>query len=206
MQTRFEQKRTGCYLLSEAPGTYSRDLGFLGPITEPLQPGQVLGRQYGADITPKVGQVGGGTVTLQKIGAHIKAGAYTLTCTALTGGGVFAVTAPDGARLADAQVGVPYDSPALAFTIAAAGAAFAVNDAFTITVAQGYFGPIDPAATNGLQVARGILYEGEMPMADPRPVVLHVRDCEVRAGDLEGLTPTTADQLRGMGIIVRTED
>jgi phage tail sheath protein FI len=58
----------------------------------------------------------------------------TVAASVPTGGGVFSVTAPNSAPLANATVGAAYATQ-IAFTIAASGADFAIGDEFDVTVA-----------------------------------------------------------------------
>ncbi|EWY36768.1 hypothetical protein N825_25375 [Skermanella stibiiresistens SB22] len=107
-----------------------------------LVAGSVLGQitKGAASVAATGGNTGNGVLTLAAtpLGAKAKVGAYVLRCTvAAVNGGTFAVTDPDGYRLADATVGVAYAGPHINFTVADGSADFAVGDTITVTVAAG---------------------------------------------------------------------
>ena len=153
-----EPAYTGDFLLGEAKDYRSREAVTLragdGAEVE-IKAGEVVGRKLFADPA----DTGDGTVTGAAFGRATVLGAYTLTCiAAAANGGTFSVVAPDGNRLADAEVGVAYANDHLAFTINDGAADFVVGDAFTITAAEGDLkvGPVDPAATDGSQRFAGV--------------------------------------------------
>ncbi|HCX68961.1 head decoration protein [Parvibaculum sp.] len=93
-----------------------------------------------AEAAANGGNTGGGTLTLAEtpLGSLARQGDYVVTCIAEAGnGGTFAVFAPDGTRLADAEVGVAYVSDHVNFTIADVGEDFDIDDGFTVTVPAG---------------------------------------------------------------------
>jgi hypothetical protein len=95
-------------------------------------------------------------------GPLTQVGVYSLLCiTAAANGGVFAVFAPDGARLADATVGEAYESAHVNFTIADGAADFVVGDTRTITFAAGSGEVVQSlsAALDGSQHPEAILAE-----------------------------------------------
>lgn len=107
-----------------------------------LKRGAVLGLLLlGAATVAKVdGAAGGGTLTMAEApyGVLAQQGVYRAVCVAeATNAGTFAVFAPDGSRLADAEVGVAYVSDHVNFTIADVGADFDLGDTFTISIAAG---------------------------------------------------------------------
>lgn len=57
----------------------------------------------------------------------------TVAASVPANGGLFSVTDPDGIRLADATIGVAYDSAHVKFTIADVGTDFAIDDGFNLT-------------------------------------------------------------------------
>lgn len=126
-----------------------------------LKRGSVLGL-----ITKALGAVvagtntGNGTVGTITMGKDAEIGEYKLICTAAaTDGGTFAVYAPDGSRMKDANVGAAYTSSQINFTIADGTADFAANDSFTIPVeaGSGQAVLVNSAAVDGSQVADSIL-------------------------------------------------
>lgn len=58
----------------------------------------------------------------------------TVTATVPANGGVFSVTDPAGTRLADATVGVAYDTSHVKFTVVDGSTDFAIGDGFDVTV------------------------------------------------------------------------
>jgi hypothetical protein len=131
--------------------------------SKPLRAGAVLGRiTLGAvTITPAPGNAGDGVMGTVTPGPRAKAGAYALTCiVAAANGGTFAVTDPDGYRLADLTVGAAYAGPHLAMTLADGAADFVAGDRFTVSIAAGSGKCVElaPAAVDGSQRAAGILY------------------------------------------------
>lgn len=126
--------------------------------------GAVVGaRLFGAPtIANAPGNTGGGGLGSLTYGDAVKVGTYACICIAeATDGGIFQVIDPDGYRLADATVGEAYASPQIAFTISDSGTDFAIGDTITVEVAagDGKVTAIDPAATDGRQLAYGILVD-----------------------------------------------
>jgi len=127
-------------------------------------------------------------------------------------GGEFAVTAPDGAAVGTATVGVAFESNHLGFTITDGDIDFAVGDAFTITVAagSGQYAAFDPAAVDGTAVAAGILWAAVDATDAARPGVAIVRDAEINGEEIgwpEGISAgdkaAAIADLASLGIIVR---
>jgi hypothetical protein len=119
--------------------------------------GSVMGRTTGTITSaPGGSNVGTGTVSALAIGAASQPGAFVLTATSATS---FNVTAPNGAVLAVATVGQPYESEAIGFVINAGGTAFAVGDTFTVTVSAtgGTYLLAVSTASDGSQNPVGIL-------------------------------------------------
>lgn len=113
------------------------------------------------------GNTGNGTVTLVEGRRGTKVGTYTIECTAaVTNGGVFKVTDPDGN---DIQTGITippgagnsiaFDNDQLAGTITDAGTDFAVGDSFTVavTIDPRQVKLLDKTATDGSSLIYGIL-------------------------------------------------
>ncbi|MBF0325997.1 MAG: head decoration protein [Alphaproteobacteria bacterium] len=127
--------------------------------------GTVLGKRlFGAPVIAAKagGNTGDGALGTLSRGDACKAGIYTVTCIAAAAdGGRFQVVDPDGYRLADALVGVAFASPQLGFTIADGAVDFVVGDGFTVTIpaGDGKVLGLTPAATDGSQLAHGILVE-----------------------------------------------
>lgn len=98
------------------------------------------------------GNTGDGTLTSVEGRHALKVGAYSIECiTAVLNGGVFKVLDPDGNMLANASVGVAYESDQLAFIINDGATDFVVGDSFAITttISQRQCVPVDKTATDG---------------------------------------------------------
>lgn len=118
------------------------------------------------------GNTGNGTVTSVTGGVDVKVGAYLVTCTvAVTNGGTFVVTDPDGnfvaqgIILAGAGGVIAITSTQINLTITDAGTDFAVDDFFTITVAagSGKMQLIDSTAIDGSGAPYAVSSEASAP-------------------------------------------
>jgi len=155
----------GDLLKYEAEALYCREqvtvLAGAGAARE-LTMGMVLGRvtKGAANAAAEAGNTGDGAITAHPaVGADAKVGVYRLTCIkAAQNGGLFLVEDPDGIVIGEASVGVQF-AKHLTFTIADGAADFVVGDAFTITVlaGSGKYVQFKPAATDGANVACGVL-------------------------------------------------
>lgn len=125
--------------------------------------GTVIGCRLLGDITigaKQGGNTGTGALGTASRGAHAKVGTYVVTCIeTAANGGRFQVVDPDGYRLSDALVGVAYAGPQVNFTIADGGTDYVVGDGFAVTIAKGdgKWVQLDPEATDGSQLAHGVL-------------------------------------------------
>lgn len=162
--------------------------------------GAVLGRksidcpETGTAVT---GNTGNGTVDLVTAGPSAVTGTYTLVCIDdATDGGTFAVFAPDGSRLADAVVGTVYDQPQLGFTISDGTTDFALDDSFTIEVAEGsgHVVALDPDAVDGTQKAYGVLLVPCNATSVAQRSVAVTGYAVIRADNLVWPADITADQ------------
>lgn len=118
------------------------------------------------------GNTGNGTVTSVTGGVDVKVGAYLVTCTAaVTNGGTFVVTDPDGnfvaqgIILAGAGGVIAITTSQINLTITDAGTDFAVDDFFTITVpaGSGKLKLIDSTAIDGSGKPYGVSSEASAP-------------------------------------------
>lgn len=166
MAAKTEVNRLGDILKFEAERQYSRkqvtfatDAGAAS-----LAVGTVVGKVTKGTATgaAAAGNTGNGTITASPtVGAAAKAGVYTATCIReATNSGEFLIEDPNGVSIGTAVVGTPFTTE-VTFTIADGSTDFANGDAFTITVAagSGQYGALNLSATNGLNVAAGILIE-----------------------------------------------
>lgn len=132
---------------------------------EDLEAGAVLGQVTKALGTPTFTGDGDGALSGVAIASAAQIGSYKVVCiTAPSEAGaddaVFAVFAPDGARLEDAEQGVAYSNSHLAFTLGAADQTdFAADDVFEIPVEAGSGGYkiVNSANVDGSAAPRAIL-------------------------------------------------
>lgn len=204
MPALIEPLHPGSFLVSEAPGTLSREAITLRE-NEALEAGAVLGQVLFGDVEAEgaavAGNTGNGVMTLANpaTGAGVKAGVYRLTCIEpATDAGTFQVEDPDGIAIGVAAVGVAFDG-AVKFTIADGGTNFVAGDSFTITVefAAGSeeYGTYDPDATDGRQFVAGILFGAADTSDGPLAAVAIVRQAEVVADNLSWFEGATEQQI-----------
>ncbi|MBX3173279.1 MAG: head decoration protein [Gemmatimonadaceae bacterium] len=129
--------------------------------TENRTRGAVLGCETIGALTPAVvtGDVNG-ALGAWTPGSRTQVGAYRLVCIAESANaGTFAVYAPDGSRLADLTVAVPYVSDHINGTVGDGSEDADIGDVITITVAagSGKYKLSAAAAVDGSQVPVGIL-------------------------------------------------
>lgn len=210
MATVVEGNHAGGFIVSEANGNRSREQSVLA--AGDLEAGTVLGQVTTAGAaTADVGNTGNGTAGAVTLGSEAKNGTYTLTAkTAVADGGVFSVVDPAGVALADLTVAVAYLGSQINLTIADGAVDFIVGDVFTIDVIIGEYAIHDPAAADGTEVAKAILYDGVDASIAEQKCVIVARDCEVNKKELTFKTDMTEVQkataltaLKSVGIIAR---
>ncbi len=214
-----EKQHTEAFLISEAPGTRSREeitiLAGSGS-ARVLTAGMVLGRVVAgtAAAVADASNTGDGVMGMITVSGSAKDGAYTLTITELAANaGVFEVRDPDGLLVETGDVAAAFSAGGLAFTLADGATDFAAGDFFMITVTQASkkFVQFVGAGTDGSQIIEGIL-RGDKTAPDGVDAkdVAFVRDCEVNAAEI--VWPTgiaVADKTNGvqalaaLGIIAR---
>lgn len=136
---------------------------------------------------------------------------FTLTCTAAAAdGGTFSVVGSKTGRLADAEVGVAYDSDFINFTLNDGATDFVVGDTFTIEISEGSdkVVALDPDAVDGSQFAAGIMCLAVDASAADKEGVAIVRHAQFVSDNLVWPDGITADekalaieQLAALGII-----
>jgi hypothetical protein len=156
---------------------------------------------------------GAGAMGAITVSNAAKPGDYVLKIIkAATGAGDFQVTDPDGVIVGVGTVAVAFSGGGLAFTLADGDPDFAVGDKFTITVAagSGHYVAHDPSATDGSEVAAGVLFEAADASAEALPGVGIVRSAEVNGDEISWKTGISADDkaagiaaLKTLGIVVR---
>lgn len=200
-------------------GRHCRGIGTIVSGAGVLAIGTVLGLiSVGAAATVVAGtNTGNGVLTKDATtpvlqGAMV--GAYKITCiTAAANGGVFRVENPAGDVLGDVAVGSTFEDD-IKFAIADGSADFVVGDSFTYTVAagSGKYDQLDPAASNGSEVAAAVLLKAvDATSADVTDALLLERGpCGVSdaalvwpVGISAGNKSAAIAQLKGLGINVQ---
>lgn len=209
-----EKLHAAGFLISEANGNRSRDNGIL--ITgQNLGAGTVLGRKATAGTitgAAGAGNTGNGTITGLTVGGGAKAGVYRAICIEpAANAGVFEVEDPDGVMLSRATVAVGFTG-AINFTINDGATDFISGDIFEITVSSLTlkYSQLAPAATDGTQVASGVLLADVNATAADQACAVITRSAEVNGTELVypgGITAPQKDiaiaQLQAAGVMVR---
>lgn len=194
MTTYTEPMRPFEALLSEAPGTLSREKVTIITGAGVLPAGTVLGKQTAADTNgvaaayaTNTGNGTMGTVTVTTAAA----GVYNLIITEPgTNVGNFIVEDPNGVIIGQGDVAAAFSAGGLAFTLADGGTDFVAGDGFTITVATGtgkYEGYDDALAT-GAEVACAVLMEAVDATSADVDATAIVRLAEVKKDQLQWIT------------------
>lgn len=190
MTVKTETLHAGNFIESEAPGTRSREriTVLSGQV---LLAGAVLGAVLAGAAAQAVafaGNTGNGTMGAITVTGPAKLGDYKLTIVEpAANAGAFTLEDPDGVLLpVTGDVAGAYSAGGLAFTLADGATDFAAGDGFTITVSGGSlkYKEYDNAATDGSQIAAGILFDDVDATGADKPGVALVRDCEVKSGAL----------------------
>jgi hypothetical protein len=212
MTTFTEGNHAGEHISSEASGTRSREVVTLASGND-LGAGTVLGKIRGTASSAALGtNTGNGTMGAVTLGAGALEGAYKLTIIEpAADAGNFVVENPLGAIIGHGTVAVAFAAGGLSFTLADGATDFAAGDSFTITVAAGTkYAAFNQDGTNGTEVAAAVLFDDVDATDADTSCVVHVRDCEVKAGvlvwpaDIEAGEKTAAlAQLAALGIIAR---
>jgi len=214
-----EANRLGDWLKWEQENQYSRDIVTVlagSGADRVLTSGMVLGRitKGAATGAAAAGNTGNGTITASPtVGQAAKPGVYRLVCIEpATNAGTFTVEDPDGILIGIATVGVEFTTH-LTFTIADGATDFVAGDSFTITVAagSGKVKQIDFAATDGADLASGLLTEDTTaPSGLDRSGVAVVRNAIVSQNGITWPGGATTEQknaaiaqLKAAGILVR---
>lgn len=164
--------KVGGTLFSRYPETLEQDAGRATPMAQYT----VMGKKkvtVPTTGTADGGNTGDGTVTAVAAAGPLKIGTYTLEETfAVTNGGVFKLTDPDGNIIADnltlrvgAGLATSFVVGGLSFTITDGATDFAAGDKFTIAItALNKYVPLDPAGVDGSGEFAGI-YIGDAILA-----------------------------------------
>ncbi|RBL87897.1 head decoration protein [Streptomyces cavourensis] len=171
----------------------------------------MLGKQTAASATSTPGgaNTGNGTLGELALTGSPASGAYKVQFTSATD---FAVTGPSQQAMGAGKAGTKFSGGGVEFKITAGATAFVAGDAFTITVvaAGGLWAPCVPTATDGSQVAAGILFGTTDATKGVRSATGVTRAAEVNAAELIWAAAATAEQISSgkaalatLGIVVR---
>ena len=214
MTIKTEGLHTGEFIQSEASGERSREEITIAS-GENLKVADVIAQTMtGGTITAAAdaGNTGNGTVTGLSVGSGAQEGEYRLVCTEpAVDAGTFQIEDPDGTIIGTAVVAVAFAGD-IGLTINDGATDFVAGDSFTLTVTQttGEWQVLAPAATDGSEVAAGVLYDDvDATLAAASGVVI-AREAEVNGkliGWPTGITAAEKDlaitQLTERGIIFR---
>jgi len=210
MPVQTESNYLGDVLKYEAPNLFSREEVTL--TAGNLALGAVVGRKAPAvTVTPGT-NTGNGVMGAVTLGVAALPGNYVLTCkTKVSNAGVFTVVDPRGLPLPDLTVAVAYAGDHINCTLADGSTDFEVGDKFTIAVSvSSEIGEFNPAASDGLQFAAGVLVEAADASAATKQTVIIAREAIVSRPALVWKSGATAPQkaiaigqLKTLGILVR---
>jgi hypothetical protein len=182
-----ENYYTGGFLISEADGKLSRDLGIIenaGAVDLQQEAGLVLAQNLtGTPTIAAVGALhGNGVVSGVTLGNNALTGAYTLTATSPT---QFALNDPNGDAMAPVNVGTVYADAELGLTITAGSTAYAAGDAYTVTVPAGDKSYSAFTGAPG-RPAAAVLFNLEwIPAGGSKKVTVITRNAEVNKAELQ---------------------
>ena len=206
-----QPNRLGDWLKWEEVNLFSRDEVVLGAGN--LVTGAIIGRKAPAvTVTAGAGNTGNGVMGTVTLGPAALPGNYVLTCiTEASNAGVFSVVDPRGLPLPNLTVAVAYSGDHLNMTLADGGEDFDEGDTFTISVAtSNEVGEFNPAASDGLQFAAGVLAFDTDATGAAAPAVVIARQAIVQRNLLVWKSGVTAPQkavalaqLKTLGILAR---
>lgn len=222
MPTLNETIHAGAFIVSEAPGYYSRDTATIA-ISQTILAGQVLyASGVAAGVTSSVvadasNTASSGALTLDAttpVAAGAQNGAYRVVCIAVaTNSGTFTVTDPKGVEIGKVAVGATFNNQ-IKFVIADGTGDFAAGDAFTVMVGResGADEQFSAIPNDGSQVASAIaVYPVTTDGSTTAKIAIMKRFAEVRLSDLTFATSISAankakaiEELRACGIICRS--
>lgn len=214
-----ENRHAGGFMVSEAPGRYSRDAILIGA-SQAIIAGQILGEITAGDggfaaaaAVAAAGNTGTGTVSAPTVGAGVLAGTYRMVAIAPL---VWEVFDPNGNMIGEARDSVAFAGE-IGFTVTHSATAFVAGDAFTVLVtetdpaASGEYVALSLTATDGSENAAAISWANVTTAAGQTTAATVIRrEAEVRGVDLTYPTGATTNQiaainaqLAAIGIIVR---
>lgn len=199
MTTLTMPSRVGDFLLSEAPGTLSRDAVVVISGAGNLVSGTVLGQITNGSCTASaISGTGNATCSAVTVAAGATVGAHKLIAIAETKLELFN---PSGAYIGQVTTGVAASLGGLGFTITAGVTAMVAGDSFTLTVAagSGKYSTYDDDNTDGTDTAVAVLYTPvDATSADQYAVVIS-RMAEVDSNKLTwAATNDNTDKTNGL--------
>jgi hypothetical protein len=209
-----EKLHAGGFIISLPNGNRAIDNGILAS-GQNLGAGTVLGKTTTAGTitgAAAAGNTGNGTITALTVGGGAKVGVYKAICIEPgTNVGTFEIEDPDGTIIGRVSVPTGFTG-AINFTINDGATDFISGDTFEITVSglTQKFKILAPAATDGTQIAAGILLADINAAAADQACAVVARQAEVNAQELVypgGITAPQKDvaiaQLAAAQILVR---
>lgn len=215
-----ERNYGGEFLISDANGTRSREQIKIAA-NQTLVAGAILGRVTTGALSAvgvaQAGNVGNGAISAITVAAGTPVGRYQVRfIEPAANAGAFVVSNPEGVETGHGTVAVAASIGGLGFTIADGPVDYAAGDGFDITVTaadaveKDQYKGVNPAATDGSQVAVAILWdEVTTGVGQTAKAAAVVRDAEVSRQRLgfgalnAGQQVTAIAQLANVGIVVR---
>lgn len=201
--------RQGEFLISEAPGFRSRDVGVVtvSGSTKWLS-GTLLAQLTvgAATAAAAAGNTGNGTMGAVTVSKGAVAGTYRVVIIEPGANvGTFTLENPDGVTVGRGAVATAFSGAGLAFTLADGATDFVAGDTFNITVAAGTgkWVKYSDAGVAAVETAAGILWNELDPVAGDIKATIIVRDAEVNTSALTGSDAAGLADLARLGIIAR---
>lgn len=204
-----EQAHAGEFIVSEESINYRKvmDVGISGAIVA----GTVLGTQIQTPAVTAAGasNIGDGVMGAVVVAGDAMVGDYILTVTVESANaGTFVVKDPSGAVVGSpGTVAVEFVGGGLTFTLADGAEDFDIGDVFVITV-SGEQLPVDLTASDGSQIASGILFDAVDTTSGSVEAVIIRKDCVVNLSELTLPTGITVaqtnvlvEQLANIGVV-----
>jgi hypothetical protein len=187
------------FIVSEAANAKSRSLGAYLAAGQNLDAGAVVGQQlHTSALAAKVSGTGDGNVAAAAVtlGSQARPGVYKLTATAAAAGaGTFSVTTPDGDLLPNLTVGTAYVSDHINLTVPDGATDWGVGAVISVTVAgSGYYTVLNPSASDGSEVAAGILAFPVDATLGAKPAVFIIWNADVNSQEIAWPAGITAGQ------------